>query len=538
MVDYAPARMVVGQEVHAAVTPETAHILTPRALDFVCKLERAFGERRRELLVARDARQIRIDAGEMPDFLPETAGIRINDWQVAEAPVHLQKRWVEITGPTDAKMVINAMNSGADVFMTDFEDANSPTWQNMVQGQINLNAAVHNRIDFTAPNGKSYKLNHDHAILFVRPRGLHLYEEHMQVDGRPISASLFDFGIYFFHNAKTLIDKGFGPYFYLPKLESHLEARWWNDVFIMAQDLLGIPQGTIKATVLIETILAAFEMEEILYELRQHSAGLNAGRWDYIFSCIKKFRNNPNFLLPDRAQVTMSTPFMHAYTELLVKTCHKRGAHAMGGMSAFIPNRRDPEVTEQAMKKVRNDKWNEAKAGHDGTWVAHPDLVPMVSRIFNDALVSKSNQRNLMRDDVDVHAEDLLDFNVDGGTITLSGLRTNINVGILYIESWLQGRGAAALYNLMEDTATAEISRAQVWQWIRHPEAKLPNGQRITLELCRRIIEEEMEGIEDRIGEETFANGRFKLAAKMFDDLIAKNEFAEFLTLPGYKHLL
>ena len=360
----------------------------------------------------------------------------------------------------------------------------------------------------------------------------------MQVDGRPISASLFDFGIYFFHNAKTLIDKGFGPYFYLPKLESHLEARWWNDVFIMAQDLLGIPQGTIKATVLIETILAAFEMEEILYELRQHSAGLNAGRWDYIFSCIKKFRNNPNFLLPDRAQVTMSTPFMHAYTELLVKTCHKRGAHAMGGMSAFIPNRRDPEVTEQAMKKVRNDKWNEAKAGHDGTWVAHPDLVPMVSRIFNDALVSKSNQRNLMRDDVDVHAEDLLDFNVDGGTITLSGLRTNINVGILYIESWLQGRGAAALYNLMEDTATAEISRAQVWQWIRHPEAKLPNGQRITLELCRRIIEEEMEGIEDRIGEETFANGRFKLAAKMFDDLIAKNEFAEFLTLPGYKHLL
>ena len=537
MVDFTPYRMAVGQEVHAAVTPETAHILTPRALDFICKLEAAFGSRRRALLAQRVERQLRLDAGEMPDFLPETAEIRAGDWQVAEVPIPLQKRWVEITGPTDAKMVINGLNSGADVFMTDFEDANSPTWENMVQGQINLNAAVHHRIDFTGSNGKRYQLNHDHAILFVRPRGLHLVEENMQRCGGPISGSLFDFGIYFFHNAQTLLDRGLNPCFYLPKLESHLEARWWNDVFVMAQDLLGIPQGSIKATVLIETVMAAFEMEEILYELRDHSAGLNAGRWDYIFSCIKKFRNVPTFLLPDRAQVTMKTSFMHAYTELLIQTCHKRGAHAMGGMSAFIPNRRDPKVTEAAMKKVRDDKWQEAKAGCDGTWVAHPDLVPMVSRIFEDALAGKANQRGLMREDVNISAADLIDFDVENGTISLSGLRTNINVGILYIEAWLQGQGAVALYNLMEDTATAEISRAQVWQWIRHPEARLENGRKITLDLCRRLIEEEMERIEDLVGEERFANGRFSRAAKLFDQLIADNNFAEFLTLVGYRHL-
>lgn len=537
MVDFAPSRIVLGSDVTAAVTAASASILTPRALEFVAKLEREFGQRRRDLLKLRDERQQAIDAGTMPDFLPETAEIREGDWKVAPVPEVLQKRWVEITGPTDRKMVINALNSGADVFMADFEDANSPTWHNMVDGQINLRDAINKQIDFVSPEGKSYKLNKKTALLLVRPRGWHLEEEHVQVNGRPMSASLFDFGIYFFHNAKTLLEQGKGPFFYLPKLESHLEARLWNDVFNAAQDELGIPRGTIKATVLLETILAAFEMDEILYELRDHSAGLNAGRWDYIFSAIKKFRNHPDALFPDRPQIGMTVPFMHAYTELLIKTCHKRGAHAMGGMSAFIPNRREPEITNAALAKVRADKERESQAGHDGTWVAHPDLVPMVSKIFEEALAHHPNQIGRQRDDVNITAADLTNFDIENGKITEEGLRLNINVGILYIESWLQGRGAAALYNLMEDTATAEISRAQVWNWLNHPEAKLADGREITENLCRQLIAEELDKIEELVGVAAFTNGQFKLATQLFEDLIFAETFVDFLTTLGYQHL-
>ncbi|MFK7801940.1 MAG: malate synthase A [Anaerolineae bacterium] len=529
--------MTTKSGIDCAHTVETAGILSPHALEFVAKLERAFGDRRRCLLKARQARQVEIDNGKLPDFLPETADIRSGSWQVAPVPIHIQKRWVEITGPTDRKMVINALNSGADVFMADFEDANSPSWSNMVEGQRNLRRAIRNEVDFTSQAGKEYKLNSDHAVLFVRPRGLHLEEEHVQVQGKSISASLFDFGVYFFHNAKRLISGGFGPYFYIPKLESHLEARWWNDVFNMAQDELDIDRGTIKATVLIETISAAYEMDEILYELRQHSAGLNAGRWDYIFSVIKKFRNQPDFLLPDRNQIGMTAPFMQAYTDLLIKTCHKRGAHAMGGMSAFIPNRKDKQVTQAAMEKVRNDKWREVKAGCDGTWVAHPDLVPMVTRIFEDVLVHKPNQIGRQRDDVNVTAENLRNFEIEGGKITNKGLCKNINVAILYMNSWLQGHGAAALYNMMEDTATAEISRAQLWNWIHHPDAVLADGRPVTLSLCRTIIRQELDAIHDQLGDEGFNNGEFVLAAKLLDDLISDDAFVDFLTLIGYTHL-
>ncbi len=537
MIDFAPSRIHTGTGINAAVTQENAAILTPRALDFIARLERAFGERRRELLKTRVERQQRLNAGEKPDFLAETAEVRQGSWQIAPIPDHLQKRWVEITGPTDRKMIINALNSGADVFMADFEDANSPTWANMVEGQKNLNLAINRKIDFVGDNGKTYALKKKHALLFVRPRGLHLTEEHMQVDGVPLSASLFDFGIYFFHNAKQLLANGVGPYFYLPKLESHLEARWWNDVFNMAQDELGLERGTIKATVLIETILAAFEMDEILYELRDHSAGLNAGRWDYIFSCIKKFGQRPDFILPDRAQISMTVPFMHAYTELLIQTCHKRGAHAMGGMSAFIPNRREPEVTKTALAKVKADKEREAKAGHDGTWVAHPDLVPMVRKIFETQLAHHPHQKIRPREDVQVAAEDLLNFQVQGGKITEKGLRLNINVALLYLESWLNGTGAAALYNLMEDTATAEISRAQIWNWINHPEGKLPNGQKITLERCRQLIEQELETIENLLGEERFKQGQFKCASLLLEKLISSDTFIDFLTVPGNQYL-
>jgi malate synthase len=537
MIDYAPSRVVLSADVTAAVTPETATILSPRALEFVAKLERAFGERRRELLQRRVERQAQLDAGQLPDFLPETAEVRAGDWQIAAVPEVLQKRWVEITGPTDRKMVINALNSGADVFMADFEDANSPTWENMVEGQINLKDAINRRIDFTADTGKSYKLKKKIATLFVRPRGLHLEEVHMHVKGQPVSGSLFDFGLFFYHNAQTLLDKKRGPFFYLPKLESHLEARWWNDVFVMAQDELGIPQGTIKATVLIETIMAAFEMDEILYELREHSAGLNAGRWDYIFSCIKKFRNQPNFITPDRSQISMLVPFMHSYTELLIKTCHKRGAHAMGGMSAFIPNRREPEVTRAALAKVTADKERESQAGHDGTWVAHPDLVPMVHKIFETNLAHNPNQIKRQRDDVEITAVDLMNWSVEGGQITEQGLRTNINVGLLYIESWLRGTGAAALYNLMEDTATAEISRAQVWQWIHHPQGRLNDGRDITADLVRELTAEELDKIENMIGEQAFADGQFQRARHLFDKLVTADDFIDFLTLPGYKML-
>lgn len=536
MIDYAPSRLVLGADVTAEVTPQTASLLTARALEFVALLERTFGERRRELLSARQQRQQAIRAGQMPSFLPETAEIRADDWRVAPVPPALQKRWVEITGPTDRKMVINALNSGANVFMADFEDANCPTWENMVQGQINLRDAINNSIDFTAANGKQYSLNQDHALLLVRPRGWHLEETHVRINGRAISASLFDFGLYFFHNAQALIDKGAGPFFYLPKLESHLEARLWNDVFNLAQDELNIPRGTIKATVLLETILAAFEMDEILYELRDHSAGLNAGRWDYIFSAIKQFRHLPEALFPDRAYIGMTVPFMHAYTERLIQICHKRGAHAMGGMSAFIPNRREPEVTEAALTKVRADKERESAAGHDGTWVAHPDLVPMVREIFAQALSHQPHQLGRLRPDVNITAEDLLNFDIDEGQITRAGLRTNINVALLYLESWLRGQGAAALYNLMEDTATAEISRAQVWQWLRH-NATLVGGRPITTELCQQVIVEELDHIKETMGDEAFSNGRFDQARALLEELLFTDEFHDFLTLPGQKYL-
>ncbi len=534
MIDFYPASLINRTGITAAITPETAHILTPRALDFIAGLERAFGARRRELLAARLERQQRLDGGENPDFLPETAKIRAGDWKVAPVPAHLEKRWVEITGPTDRKMIINALNSGADVFMADFEDANSPTWFNMIDGQTNLKLAVNRQVDFTSSEGKHYRLKKEHALLFVRPRGLHLEEKHIQIDGHPASASLVDFGLYFFHNAKKLLKNGAGPYFYLPKLEGHLEARWWNEVFKLAQDELAIPQGTIKATVLIETILAAFEMDEILYELRDHSAGLNAGRWDYIFSCIKKFGSRPDFLLPDRSQITMTVPFMHAYTERLIQTCHRRGTHAMGGMSAFIPNRKEPEITRTALDRVRADKERESAAGHDGTWVAHPDLVPIVAKIFEEALAHHPHQKGRLRPEVDVRASDLLDFSVADGRITEQGLRTNINVTLLYLESWLNGRGAAALYNLMEDTATAEISRAQLWNWIHHPEGKLEDGRQITLPLCREVMEEELGTIHNLVGEEAYAAGQFKTAAHLLDQLLTADPFVEFLTLPGY----
>lgn len=526
-----------GIEITARRPPQFEEILTPEALSFVATLVRQLDQRRRELLERRAIRQAEIDAGQLPDFLPETAAIRQADWQVAPAPADLQRRWVEITGPTDRKMMINALNSGADVFMADFEDANSPTWDNMIKGQINLRDAVEGTISFSSPDGKEYRLDDDVATLLVRPRGWHLEEKHFLVDGRPAPASLFDFGLYFFHNTQKLLDKGSGPYFYLAKLENHLEARLWNDAFILAQDTLGVPQGTIRATVLIETVLAAFEMEEILFELRDHSAGLNAGRWDYIFSVIKKFRNQPDFLLPDRAQITMTVPFMWAYTELLVRTCHKRGAHAIGGMAAFIPSRRDPEVNELALTKVREDKLRESADGCDGTWVAHPDLVPVAYEVFEDVLGDRAHQKERLRQDVQVTAQDLMNFTVEGGQITEEGLRTNINVALLYLESWLRGIGAAAIYNLMEDTATAEISRAQIWQWINHPQGKLADGRQVTLELYRQMKAEELVKIERLVGRDWFESGKFELASQLLDELISGEEFVEFLTLVSYDYL-
>jgi malate synthase len=526
-----------GVSITGEVTPESAKILTSEAAAFVAQLDREFGGRRRELLQRRESRQREIDAGRMPEFLPETEWVRQGEWRVAPTPPDLQQRWVEITGPTDRKMLINALNSGADVFMADFEDANSPTWSNMVEGQNNLCDAIEGTITFTSADGKRYELNESVATLLVRPRGWHLEEKHFLVDGRPVSAALFDFGLYFFHNAQKLIDMGSGPYFYLAKLESHLEARLWNDVFVLAQDVLNIPQGTIRATVLIETVLAALEMEEILYELRDHSAGLNAGRWDYIFSVIKKFRNQADFLLPDRAQITMTVPFMRAYTELMVRTCHKRGAHAIGGMAAFIPSRRDPEVNEAALEKVREDKERESADGCDGTWVAHPDLVPLAREIFESALDGRPNQKERLREDVAVSAAELTDFSGVPGEITEDGLRTNISVSLLYLESWLRGVGAAAIYNLMEDTATAEISRAQLWQWINHPGAKLDDGRGVPLELCRQIAAEELAKIESFFGAERFAEGNFDLANQILDELISGEEFVEFLTWISYDYL-
>ena len=509
-------------------------ILTPEALDFVASLDEQFQARRQELLQKRVLRQARLDAGEMPNFLPETVEIRQSDWKVAAIPTDLMDRRVEITGPVDRKMVINALNSGANMYMADFEDSHSPTWFDTVQGQINLCDAVDGTITFTNPDGKFYELNDTIATLLVRPRGWHLNEKHMLLNGRPVSASLFDFGLFFFHNAKKLLEKGSGPYFYLPKLESHLEARLWNDVFVMAQDLLGVPQGTIRATVLIENILAAFEMDEILYELRDHSAGLNCGRWDYIFSAIRKFRKHPSFVLPDRAQVTMTTHMMRSYSLLLIKTCHRRGIHAMGGMAAQIPIKGNQAANEAALAKVRADKEREARDGHDGTWVAHPALVAIAKEEF-DKVMTGPNQIDRLREDVQITAEDLL--TVPHGTITEDGLRTNMDVGIQYMAAWLDGSGCVPIYNLMEDAATAEISRAQVWQWLHNPGTKLADGRSITPELLHKLMPDVMQQIKGAVGPDQFARGKYQEASKLFEKIIVGKDFTEFLTLPAYDYL-
>ena len=509
-------------------------ILTPDAIGFVEQLHKRFDSQRRELLAARKSRQKAIDDGDMPTFNPDTASIRAAEWQVAAPSPDLLDRRVEITGPVERKMMINALNSGAKVFMADFEDSASPTWANMIEGQINLCDAVRRTIEFDAPDGREYRLNEQVATLMVRPRGWHLPEKHVRIDGEAISGSLFDFGLFFFHNAKELIARGSGPYFYLPKLESHLEARLWNDVFVAAQETLGIPQGTIRATVLIETILAAFEMEEILYELRDHSAGLNAGRWDYQFSLIKKFRNRPEMLLPDRAQVTMSVPFMKAYTELLIKTCHKRGAHAMGGMAAFIPSRRDEDINRRAFAKVRENKELESRNGHDGTWVAHPDLVPLATEVFTEVLGDRPHQIEKQRPDVVADGSALLDVQVEGATITDAGVRMNVDVAIQYLASWLRGNGAAGIYNLMEDAATAEISRSQLWQWL-HNNVRTVEGTPITEQTIHQIADEELARMRDEFGEENYSTGRFEEARKLLEDVAISPEFPEFLTLPAYE---
>lgn len=521
-------------EIMGELKPQFEEILTAEALDFVANLTRNFRDRRNELLQARQERQARIDAGEMPNFLPETEITRKSDWQVAPVLEDLQDRRVEITGPTDRKMVINALNSGASVFMTDFEDSNSPTWENMVQGQINLRDAVRRTITFTREDGKFYELNDEIATLMVRPRGWHLDERHLLVDGTPVPGSIFDFALYFFHNVRKLLERGTAPYFYLPKLENHLEARLWNDIFNMAQDELDIPRGTIKATVLIETILASFEMNEILWELRDHSAGLNCGRWDYIFSFIKKFHKNPDFVMPDRGLVTMTTDFMRAYSLLVIQTCHRRGAHAMGGMAAQIPIKGDPQANEIAFAKVRADKEREAKDGHDGTWVAHPGLVAVAKEVFDNYMPQPNQIMEMPRLDVQVRAEDLI--RVPQNDITEQGLRQNLKVGIQYVESWLRGNGCVPLYNLMEDAATAEISRSQVWQWLHH-NASLADGRAITNELYSQMLEEEMDAIREEIGKDAFENGRFPEAVKLFDKMIRGDKFREFLTLPAYEYI-
>ena len=525
-----------GVEILGTAEPRFDEILTDEALAFVAGLQREFGGRRAELLDARAERQTRLDEGERPAFLEATRSVRDSEWTVAPAPPDLQDRRVEITGPTDRKMVINALNSGARCFMADLEDANTPTWSNMVGGQVNLADAIRRTIELTGPDGRDYRLVDRPATLLIRPRGWHLPERHLLVDGAPISGSLFDFGLAFVHNARALLERESGPYFYLPKLEGHLEARLWNDVFVWAQDRLGIARGTIRATVLIETILAAFEMDEILYELREHSAGLNAGRWDYIFSVIKKFRRQPGFVLPDRTRITMTVPFMRAYTELLVRTCHRRGAHAMGGMAAFIPSRRDPEANRRALGKVAEDKEREADAGFDGTWVAHPDLVETAMAEFDRVLGDRPNQLDRSRDDVDVSADELLDLRVPGGEITEAGLRTNIDVGLRYLASWLSGVGAAAIDNLMEDAATAEISRSQIWQWVAHG-AELATGEPVTAELVRATIESEMASLKMQLDDVSFAELRFDEARAVFEQVALAPDFVEFLTLPAYELL-
>jgi malate synthase len=505
-------------------------ILTADAVAFVAALQREFAATRERLLQRRAQRQAELDEGQRPDFRAETRHVREGTWRVAAAPADLQDRRVEITGPTDRKMVINALNSGARVFMADFEDANAPTWPNLVGGQANLIDAIERRIAFDGPDGKAYRLKERVASLMVRPRGWHLLEKHLLVDGRPASGSLVDFGLFAFHNARRLLDKGSGPYFYLPKMESHLEARLWNDVFAFAESRLDLPRGAIKATVLIETILAAFEMEEILFELKDHSPALNAGRWDYLFSVIKKFRRHPEFVLPDRQQLTMAVPFMRAYTELLVKTCHRHGAHAIGGMAAFIPSRRDPKVNETALAKVREDKQRESAAGFDGTWVAHPDLVPVASEIFDGVLRDHPNQVARQREEVSVAARDLLDVRIPDSQVTEAGLRNNVSVGLQYLESWLRGTGAVAIFNLMEDAATAEISRSQVWQWV-HGGVRLAEGPAVTADLVRRIEDEELAKIDAPAGH------RFADARALFEQVALADDYVEFLTLPAYDRL-
>ncbi len=523
-----------GVRILGEVVPGAEDVLTAEAVAFVADLVRAFAPRRDELLARRSVVQARLDAGERLDFLAETRVVREGGWQGPSIPADLRDRRVEITGPVDRKMIINALNSGASVFMADFEDATSPTWHNLLDGQHNLTEAVRRTLRFTdATTGKAYELKPRTATLMVRPRGLHLPEKHFEVDGRPAPASLFDFGLYFFHNARALVERGSGPYFYLPKLESHLEARLWNDVFVRAQQQLGLPRGTVRATVLIETLPAAFEMDEILHELREHSAGLNCGRWDYIFSFIKKQCRDAGAVLPDRGQVTMEQHCMRSYTTLLVKTCHRRGVHAMGGMAAQIPIKSDPAANEAALAKVRADKLREAKDGHDGTWVAHPGLVPIAKEVF-DAHMPGPNQLHERRDDVHVTAADLL--RVPTGTRTEAGLRHNLRVGVQYLEAWLRGSGCVPLYNLMEDAATAEISRTQVWQWIHH-KAALDDGRPITAELFRRALAEEVSALSASLGAARFAEGRFADAVTLFERLSTADAFADFLTLPAYELL-
>ncbi len=513
-----------------APLPECAQVLTPEALHFVARLHREFQPARQALLRTRKERQQELNSGSLPGFSSATEHVRTGDWRVALAPPDLQDRRVEITGPVERKMMINALNSGAKVFMADFEDALSPTWSNVLQGQVNLMDAVRRSLEFASPDGKVYRLKDRVATLLVRPRGWHLPEKHLEVEGEPISASLFDFGLSFFHNARELLARGSGPYYYLPKLENHFEARLWNQVFEFAQDALDLPRGTIRATVLIETILAAFEMDEILYELRDHVSGLNAGRWDYLFSLIKKFHGDPKRVLPDRARLTMTVPFTRAYTELLVKTCHRRGAHAIGGMAAFIPNRKDAQVNAVALAKVREDKERESGDGFDGTWVAHPDLVPVAQEVFDRVLGARPHQKDRLREEVRVEARDLVDLRVPDGRITEAGVAMNVGIALQYLESWLRGAGAAAIHNLMEDAATAEISRAQLWQWIHHG-AVLDDGRTVTEELVSHIRESELAKLGGR------GAGRYKEAAEILDGLVFGPEFAEFLTLPGYEVL-
>ncbi|MCW3065138.1 MAG: aceB [Solirubrobacterales bacterium] len=523
-------------ELAGAIRAGYEEILTPDALALVAELQVQFGPARRKLLAARAERRKKLAEGDTLDFLDETRKIREGDWIVAPVSTDLQQRWVEITGPTERKMVINALNSGADGFMADFEDANSPTWSNMVEGHINLRDAIDRTITYDGSDGRHYELEDEVATLHVRPRGWHLPERHLKVEGDPVAGAFFDFGLYMFHCARRLVARGTGPYFYLPKMESHREARLWAEVFAFTEEALGLPHGTVKCTVLVETLPAAFEMDEILYELRDHSCSLNAGRWDYIFSAIKCFRERPEFVLPDRSAVTMTVPFMKAYTELLVATCHRRAAHAMGGMAALIPSRKDEEANEKALAAVRADKERELGQGFDGTWVAHPDLVPVAREVFEQGLGGQPNQVARQRDDVRVGAAELLSIPDTPGDITEAGLRANVNVGFQYVSFWLTGRGAAAIDNMMEDAATAEISRSQIWQWIRH-EAKLAEGPTVTRDLTRQILDEETAKIHEEVGDEVWAQGRPQETREIFERVSLSDSLEEFLTLVAYEFL-